>query len=194
MPHTTSDIVLIIGRPGSGKGTQAKLLAKRLGWMRLSSGDLIKEIRDGNEPFSARVREMYDKGTLLPDWFADYLLESGLLELEPHVGVIAEGFGRTHSQAKHFNEIVSWLGRKLLVLYLDVSEEEARRRMLDRAKTQDRPDSDGEEKITERFTKFREETEPGLEFFRELGLVVEIDGEQAPEKVAADIEAVLRKA
>lgn len=194
MADLNTDIVLIIGRPGSGKGTQAQLLAKRLGWIRLSSGDRIKEIRDGNEPFSARVREMYDKGTLLPDWFADYLLESGLLELESHVGVVAEGFGRTESQAKHFNEIISWLGRKLLVLNLDVSEGEARRRMLERGKTQDRPDSDGEEKITERFTKFREQTEPGLAFFRELGLVVEINGEQAPEKVAEDIEAALMKA
>lgn len=161
--------------------------------MRLSSGDRIKEIRDGNEAFSARVREMYDKGTLLPDWFADYLLEAGLLELESHVGVIAEGFGRTESQAKHFNEIISWLGRCLLVLNLEVSEDEARRRITERAKSEDRPDS-ADDKITERFTKFREETEPGLNFFRELGLVVEIDGEQSPEKVAEDIEAAITRA
>ncbi|HYF28938.1 MAG TPA: nucleoside monophosphate kinase [Candidatus Paceibacterota bacterium] len=194
MPHTKPDIVLIIGRPGAGKGTQAKLLAKRLRWIRISSGDRIKEIRDGNEPFSERVREMYDKGTLLPDWLADYLLESALLELEPHVGVVAEGFARTENQARHFYEIVSWLGRKLQVLYLDVSEDEARRRMLERGKTENRPDSDDEDKITERFQKFTDQTEPGLTFFRELGLVVEVNGEQDPEKVAEDIEEILRKA
>jgi len=189
---SNTNIVLIIGRPGSGKGTQAKLLAERLGWMRLSSGDRIKAIRDGNEPFSARVREMYDKGTLLPDWFADYLLESGLLELEPHVGVVAEGFGRTESQAQHFHEIVSWLGRNLTVLYLDVSEDEARRRMMSRATTEDRPDSNAEDKITERFLQFTNQTEPGLNFFRSLGLVADINGEQAPEKVAEDIQALLK--
>jgi adenylate kinase len=194
MPHTKPDIVLIIGRPGAGKGTQAKLLAKRLRWIRISSGDRIKEIRDGNEPFSERVREMYDKGTLLPDWLADYLLESALLELEPHVGIVAEGFARTENQARHFYEIVTWLGRKLLVLYLDVSEEEARRRMMERAKTQDRPDSDEEGKITERFSKFKEQTEPGLEFFRELGLVIEINGEETPEAIAEEIESILKKA
>ena len=183
--------VLLIGRPGSGKGTQAKILSKELGWIRLSSGDLIKEIRDGNEPFSARVREMYDKGTLLPDWFADYLLESGLLELDAHVGIICEGFGRTKSQAEHLSEIVAWLGRKLIVVNLEVSEEEVVRRMMERAKTEDRPDSNAVEKIQERLQKFTNETSPALEYFRELGLVIDINGERSPEDVAKEISAKL---
>ncbi len=189
--NSKKDIVLIIGRPGSGKGTQAKLLSERLGWIRLSSGDRIKEIRDGNEAFSARVREMYDKGTLLPDWFADYLLESGLLELDAHVGVVAEGFGRTESQAKHLCEIVSWLGRNLVVLNLEVAEEEARRRMLDRAKMVDRPDSDVEEKILARFSQFTTDTAPALEFFRSKGLVMDVNGEETPEDIARTIENIL---
>ena len=186
------DTVLIIGRPGSGKGTQAKLLSEKLGWVRLSSGDRIKEIRDGNEPFSARVREMYDKGTLLPNWFADYLLESGLLELDNHVGVVAEGFGRTKKQAEHFCDIISWLGRDLLVLNLEVSEDEAMRRMLSRAETEDRPDSNAEEKIRERFQQFTDNTAPALEHFRTQGFVVDIDGELTPEGVAEAIEAALK--
>lgn len=179
--------VLLIGRPGSGKGTQAKILSKELGWIRLSAGDLIKEIRDGSEPFSARVREMYDKGTLLPDWFADYLLEAGLLELDTHVGIICEGFGRTESQARHLSEIIEWLGRKLVVINLEVSEEEVTRRMMERAKTEDRPDSDVASKIEERLRKFEEETGPALAYFRELGLVLDIDGELTPEEVGKEI-------
>ena len=186
------DTVLIIGRPGSGKGTQAKLLSEKLGWVRLSTGDRIKEIRDGFEPFSARVREMYDKGTLLPDWFADYLLESSLLDLDNHVGVVAEGFGRTKSQAEHFTEIIEWLGRNLVVLNLEVSEDEALRRMMDRAKTEDRPDSNEEAKIRDRFRAFDENTGPALEYFREKGVVVEIDGELTPEGVRDAIEAALK--
>ncbi len=183
--------VLLIGRPGSGKGTQAKVLAQELGWLRLSSGDRIKEIRDGAEPFSARVREMYDKGTLLPDWFADYLLEAGLLELDPYVGVIAEGFGRTKSQAEHLVEIATWLGRKLTVVNLEVSEEEVKRRMLERAKVEDRPDSNAVDKIEERLRKFTEETGPALAYFREKGLVIDINGELTPEGVAKEIETKL---
>jgi len=183
--------VLLIGRPGSGKGTQAKILSSELGWIRLSSGDLIKEIRDGSEPFSARVREMYDKGTLLPDWFADYLLEAGLLELDTHVGVICEGFGRTESQARHLTDIIDWLGRSLVVVNLEVSKESVTRRMLERAKTEDRPDSNVESKIEERLRKFEDETGPALAYFREQGLVIDVDGELSPEEVGKEISKKL---
>lgn len=187
------DTVLIIGRPGSGKGTQAKILSKKLGWTRLSTGDRIKQIRDGHEPFSPRVREMYDKGTLLPDWFADYLLESALLDLESYVGVVLEGFGRTRSQAEHFCEIISWLGRHLMVVNLEVSEEEVVRRMLARAQVEHRPDSDTEVGIRERLAQFSNHTAPALEYFRAGGFVADIDGALTPDEVAAAIELVLKK-
>ncbi|HEY4489462.1 MAG TPA: nucleoside monophosphate kinase [Candidatus Paceibacterota bacterium] len=187
------DTILIIGRPGSGKGTQAKIIAQRLGWTRLSTGDRIKQIRDGNEPFSPRVREMYDKGTLLPDWFADYLLEQALLDLEPYVGVVLEGFGRTESQAKHFCEIISWLERNLVVVNLQVSEGEVIRRMAERAKVEHRPDSDSETNVRERITQFDQQTAPAIEYFRKCGFVTDIDGEVSPEEVAASIEAALKK-
>lgn len=193
MDSQTTDTVLLIGRPGSGKGTQAKLLSKKLGWMGISSGDRIKEIRDGNEPFSARVRDMYDKGTLLPNWFADYLLESSLLELENHVGIVMEGFGRTESQARHLCEIVEWLGRHIRVINLEVSPEEVTRRMMERAKTESRPDSDAHEKIDARLAQYDECTAPALEVFRSRGLVIDINGEQTPEAIAKDIQAVIKR-
>lgn len=188
-----TDTVLIIGRPGSGKGTQAKLLSEKLGWIRVSSGERIKAIRDGNEPFSARVREVYDKGRLLPDWFADFLLESALLDLAPHVGIIAEGFARTANQAKHLNEIIDWLSRTLVVLNLEVSEEEVIRRMLSRSVMENRPDSDTTDKIHERINQFNELTAPGLAYFREHGTVIDIDGEQTPEEIAHTIVAALHR-
>lgn len=188
---TPLNTVLIIGRPGSGKGTQAKILSEKLGWTRLSSGDRFKEIRDGNEPYSARVRESYDKGVLLPDWFADYLLESGLMTISPDTGVVMEGFGRTKGQSEHLEEIVSWLGRSLTVLNLEVSDDEVRRRMLSRSLVEDRPDSNGDEKITARLQQFADQTGPALAYFREKGLVIEIDGEQTPEEVAEAITKAL---
>lgn len=189
-----ANIVLLIGRPGCGKGTQAKLLSEKLRWIRLSSGDRIKGIRDGNEPFSERVRAIYDKGTLLPDWFADYILERGLLELDPHVGIVCEGFGRTKNQAEHFMDIVEWLGRSLVVVNLEVPDEEVRRRMLERATVENRPDSDGIQKIDERLAQYRDLTAPALEFFRTKGVVVDIDGTKTREDIADDIAVALQLA
>jgi len=183
--------ILLIGRPGSGKGTQARLLSERLAWIRLSSGDRIKAIRDGNEPFSPRVRAEYDKGTLLPDWFADYLLESGMLDLDSYVGVVTEGFGRTERQAHHYADIIQWLGRTLMVINLEVSEEEALRRMQSRNETQDRPDSNTDEKMRGRLAQFSQETLPALEYFRTLGVVKDVDGEKTPAEIAEDIEKLL---
>lgn len=183
--------VLLMGRPGCGKGTQATLLSERLAWIRLSSGDRIKQIRDGNEPFSERVRAVYDKGTLLPDWLADFILEQGLLDLEPYVGVITEGFARTAQQAKHYSDIIEWLGRSLMVINLEVPEDEVIRRMLSRSQVQDRPDSNSEEKIRQRLSQFTEETLPALNYLRERGVVEDVDGQQTPEEIAECIEKLL---
>jgi adenylate kinase len=159
--------------------------------MRLSSGDRIKEIRDGSEPFSERVREMYDKGTFLPNWFADYLLESALLDIDAHVGIVLEGFGRTRNQAEHLVEIVSWLGRSLVVFNLEVSEEEVMKRMLKRAETEDRPDSSDEDKVRARIKQYDENTAPAVAYFREQGVLIDINGEQTPADIAKDIAKIL---
>ncbi len=187
----TKNTVLLIGKPGSGKGTQAKMLAEKKGWKNFSSGERFKEIRDGNMPYSVRVKEAYDKGAFAPDWFADYLLEDALLNLGSESGVVLEGFGRTKEQAAHVMDLLSWLGRELIVLNLEVSDEEVVRRMLKRSETEHRPDSDGEEKIKARLAQYEANTAGALAYFRELGVVQEINGEQSPEEIAAEIAAML---
>ena len=190
MEHVNT--ILLMGRPGSGKGTQAKLLAEQMEGSKIfSSGERFKEIRDGNEPYSARVREMYDQGILIPNWFADYLLESALLGNSTDMGIVLEGFGRTKDQAEHLLEIVEWLGRKIVVFNLEVSDDEVLRRMLKRAETEDRPDSSDEAKIRARLAQYDANTAPALEYFREKGVVIEIKGEQTPEEIARDIQQAL---
>ncbi len=191
MEHATATAVLLIGRPGSGKGTQTKMLAQTLGWKRLSSGDRFKEIRDGAGPLAERVRAVYDIGKFMPDWFADYLVEDVLLNMDSNQGIVIEGFGRTENQAHHLLELFSWLGRDFKVMHLAVSEDEALRRQLERGKKEDRPDSDVEAKIRARFAEFSEKTIPALTLFKEQNVLVEINGEQTPEKVASDIKEAL---
>jgi adenylate kinase len=194
MTPNTIDTVLLLGRPGSGKGTQTKLLAAARSWKSLSSGDTIKALRDGTDALALRVRACYDAGQLLPDWLPMYIFEDTLIKLSEGEGIICEGFGRTRAQAELIENILTWLGRGFVVINLEVSEEEAMRRMIERSKTEDRPDSNGEAKIRDRFTEFRKNTEPALEYFKSIDKLITINGEQDLEKVAEDIKKALENA
>lgn len=184
--------VLLVGRPGSGKGTQAKLLCQKLGWTHFSTGDKFKALREDTGGLGDRVRETYDAGKLFPDWFATYLFEHQILELGNDQGIVCDGYPRSLAQAQIFDETLSWLERPYLVLDLMVNEEEAIRRQVERAKVEHRPDSSTEEKIRVRMDAYENATRPILDFFRAKGLLKEIDGEQTPEAVEQAIEAALR--
>ncbi len=186
-----ANTILFIGRPGSGKGTQAEMLSKRLNWKIFSSGNQFREMRNGEGPLSDRVRESYDQGQLLPDWFADYLFTNGVLNLPPEEGVILEGFGRSRPQAELMYKILTWLGRRVVVVHLAVSEDETMRRQLDRAKNDPRPDSGTEEKVRARFAEYQANTEPALAFFKEQGILVDVDGEPDIETIHNDIVSKL---
>lgn len=189
----SANTVFLFGRPGSGKGTQAKLLADAQGWSVFSTGDQFKAMRDGEGPLSERVRAAYDAGKLTPDWFASYLFEGALLNLEPTAGVVCEGFPRTLPQAELAHDVLTWLKRSYTVLHLAVSEDEALHRMIERAKEEHRPDSDDESKVRARFDTYRTQTEPVLEFFKTQGKLVEINGEQARESILEDILKAVSK-
>ncbi len=183
--------VLLMGRPGSGKGTQAKRLAETYGWEHFSTGDRFKILRDAEGHLGASVREAYDAGKLLPDWFATYLFESVVLELDPEKGLVSEGYPRSLGQAETFDSILSWLNRPYKVLDLAVSNELVTERMLLRAETEHRPDSATEEQIKARLATYEEHTAPVLNFFRDRGMLVTIDGSVSPEEVTEAIRKEL---
>lgn len=182
-----------MGKPGSGKGTQAKRLAEARGWTHFSTGDRFKAMREGEDALSARVREAYDSGRLLPDWFATYLFQEATLGLSAEEGIICDGYPRSASQADTFDGIMEWLDRPYVVLDLQVPDEDVIERMLSRAETEHRPDSADRDKIAVRLATYDEHTAPVLSFFRERGTLISIDGTKTPDEVQALIqEALLR--
>jgi adenylate kinase len=180
-----------MGRPGSGKETQADLLSKKTGFAVFSTGKKFRELRENTDALGQNVREAYDTAKLLPVWFAEYLFEDALFKLHNDEGIIFEGTGRARDEAELFDEVAHWLGREYCVVYLDLPEEEARRRQMERAKVQNRTDSNTEAKITTRFEEYNLHTAKALEFFREKGVVIEVPAEGTIEAIHADIIAKL---
>lgn len=182
--------IVLMGLPGSGKGTQGKLLAERLNGIRFSTGDRFRTLREGDSALSKRVAAAYESGRLFPDWFATHLFEDAVLKLSPETSIVFDGFPRTRTQAESLDETMDWLGRRYQVINLMVPEEEALRRQIERAKTDDRPDSSTEDKVRVRFEEYQK-TAGALDFFRENGTLTEIDGVGKVEDIAAEIATKL---
>ncbi len=176
-----------MGRPGSGKETQARLLGSKTGFGVFSTGEKFRELREHRDALGQRVKEAYDTGKLLPVWFATYLFENALFKLSPETGIIFEGTGRALEEAQLFHEVVQWLGRDYIVINLDISEEEAMKRQLSRAKSGNRPESDSAEKVKVRFDEYRNQTALALTFFEGKEKVIRIEGERSIEEIHADV-------
>lgn len=183
--------IILTGRPGSGKGTQGKLLAQAKGWVHFSTGEQFKMLREEDSVLGNRVKDIFDSGKLLPDWFATYLFEKAILNSGEHAGIVCEGYPRTLAQAREFVEIVSWLGRSYKVIELEVSDDEVTSRMLKRAVIEHRPDSATEEQIRTRLSTYHECTSPVLDFFKEQKTLTSVDGTGSIEDIASAVAQTL---
>lgn len=191
MDNTEIKTVIITGRPGSGKGTQGKLLAEARGWMHFSTGEQFRMLREEESVLGHQVRAIYDTGKLLPDWFATHLFEKAILNLGQHGGIVCEGYPRSLTQSRTFDEIAAWLNRSYVVIDLEVSDEEVTRRMLNRSTLEHRPDSTTEEQIATRLVTYHEHTAPVLAYFKEKGMLQVVDGMGTPEEVEDAIQKIL---
>lgn len=180
--------VFFIGRPGCGKGTQAKMLGERTGWHVLASGDQFREIAKEETPAGRKTKEEIEKGLLSPHWFAMYIYLRSLFSISANESVIFDGFNRKEQEAELVIDSLNWLGRPFQVLEIKVSREEVEKRLAGRALVSGRADDHYVEKRMEEYNTF---TTKALDIFRSMGVLVEINGEQAPSAVAADIERAL---
>lgn len=180
------------GYPGSGKGSQAKLLRKELNFEIYSTGYEFREIAKENTIMGRKVKEVIDSGYLMPYWFPIYLFQRAALALPHEEGIIFEGVVRKEGEARLFHTVMEWLERPYRVIFLTVSEEVAVKRLLGREKIEGRVD-DGREKIRVRFDEFNKYTAPAIAYLRTLGVVIDINSDQTKEKVHEEIMEHLKK-
>lgn len=181
--------LIILGAPGSGKGTQGALLSTRLAIPKISTGDLLRAaVKDGT-PLGAKARGFMDKGLLVPDEVILGLIEEVLHSNGAAKGVIMDGFPRTLAQAEAVDRLLEPLGRAVdRVLLIDVAEEALIDRMVKRAQIEGRAD-DTPETIRRRQEVYRDQTAPLIAFYERRGVVTRVDGLGTVEEIAKRMEA-----
>jgi adenylate kinase len=182
--------VMILGAPGSGKGTQGKLLAQQLAIPQVSTGDLIRAAMKQGTPLGVQAKGYYDRGALVPDELIFGLIQE-ILDSPPAArGVLMDGFPRTIPQAEAVDRMLKAKQAKVdRVILLEVPEQELVQRLLSRAAKEGRAD-DNAESITKRLQVFKEQTAPLIAFYEGRGIVKRIDGRGTVEEIQQRMQKV----
>jgi adenylate kinase len=183
--------VLLIGPPGSGKGTQGARLAAQLGVEHIATGDLLRAEVAGGSSIGREVSAMLDRGELVPDSVIIDMVMPRIVAASESGGYLLDGFPRSVDQAVEARKLAEQGDAAPdAVIYLDVDRDELMRRILARAAAQGRTD-DNEATVEKRLTVFEEATRPLVEYYRERGLLSVIDAAQDERAVTAAILAAL---
>ncbi|MCO5177401.1 MAG: nucleoside monophosphate kinase [Thermomicrobiales bacterium] len=224
MSTTPMRHVVFIGPQGAGKGTQAARIAPRFNLLHLATGDLFRALMSQDSDLAAEVRSYYDRGDLVPDALTARVLFAALdgqAESATVNGALVDGFPRNAAQAEVLDNQIDGRNESLVaVVHIDVKRDVLMRRLTGRLicktcgatyhrefnppKVEGICDLDGgelyvrsddtEEAVARRLDIYFEQTEPLLDRWRERGLVLEIDGDQAIDDVTEAIAAALAPA
>ena len=179
--------LLMVAAPGGGKGTQGERLAAKFGIQHVSSGEVLRAEARSGTPAGRELAAYQQRGDLVPDQIVFDLLTPVVAAAAARGGYILDGFPRTLPQAFAAADLGKRLDLTLdHAIYLNVPGPVLTERLLARA----RPD-DTEDVIRHRLQVFDETTSPRNDDYRDRGILVEVDGDQAPESIAADIQARL---
>lgn len=174
--------IAILGKPGSGKGTQAKLLAEKVGFPVFSSSGHLKAFAQAHPIVGAEFLKDMKEGILVPHWIISYLWISALIDLKDNNGIIFDGIVRKTEEATLFHEVMQYLKRPYVIVYINIPDDELRARIKGRAQVETRAD-DNEDVITKRLEEYQNNTQGSLDFFKQQGTLIEIDGMGTIEEV-----------
>ncbi|WP_426990737.1 adenylate kinase [Pseudarthrobacter sp. Y6] len=168
--------MLIIGPPGSGKGTQAERISERLGVAAISTGDIFRANVKGETPLGIEAREYMDAGDFVPDSVTNKMVRDRLNEADVQDGFLLDGYPRTTAQVDYLDGILVGRGDKLdLVLQLTADDEELVARLLGRARETGRSD-DNEAVIRHRLDLYHGQTEAVVAKYAGRGILARVDG------------------
>ncbi len=211
--------LILLGPPGAGKGTQAKMLTETFGIPQISTGDILRAAVKEGTPLGKQAQAFMDDGKLVPDEVVIGIVTERLQEPDCNQGFILDGFPRTVAQADALQENLRELGKELdRVIALQVDTEALVERLTGRRTCKscgrgyhvkfDPPavegrcdacggelyqrDDDREETIRKRLEVYERQTAPLIDYYRNAGLLIEVDGMQQIEEVRETLLAALR--
>ena len=169
--------IVIFGKPGSGKGTQANFLKEKYSLYHISTGDLFRKNISNKTNLGIEAKSYLDNGDLVPDSVTIKMLENEVLQNKKVKGYIFDGFPRTLAQAKSLDTFLNSINLKInATIALDVDENELITRLLDRGKTTNRSDDQDLEKIQNRFNEYNNKTSILIDFYDKQGKFYSVDG------------------
>jgi adenylate kinase len=211
----------LLGAPGSGKGTQAERLARQLNLVHIATGNLFRDNLKNETELGKLAKTYMDRGELVPDDVTEAMVRERLAQPDTLNGFILDGFPRTLSQAEALTEMLTGLGRRLDgILFLNVSDEEIINRLSERVVCREcqipfhqtynpfqtcpvdkcrqgeylyQRDDDNPETVRARLKTFYGQTAPLIDYYKEVNLLIEIDGEAGVDKITERILRPIRQ-
>ncbi|HZH34823.1 MAG TPA: adenylate kinase [Pyrinomonadaceae bacterium] len=212
-------IILLIGAPGAGKGTQARLLEERLGLPQISTGDIFRALAKADTPLARQIKGIQAAGQLVPDELTIRVVEERTIQDDCRDGYILDGFPRTTGQADKLEDLAKSQGKELQAILVDVPLDLLEKRLTGRRSCPvcgeiyniyfkppkndnvcdlhpetglDLREDDKEEKVRARFEVYLNQTQPLLDYYDTSDRLERVDGTQEPEKVYQDLENLIR--
>jgi adenylate kinase len=209
-----STFIVILGPPGAGKGTQARRLAQKLKLAHISSGDLFRENLKNETELGIKAKEYIDKGELVPDEVTIGMVLDRLSQKNMGNGAIFDGFPRTPAQASALDQMLTGFNGQIdIAAYIKVPDEELIERLTGRLTCREsghifhrkynppqepgycdydgselyQRDDDKAETVKRRIDVYHEQTRPLIKYYQQLGLLLEVDGNQPIDDVTADL-------
>ena len=187
--------IILLGPPGAGKGTQAKVLEKAHGIVQLSTGDMLRAAANSGSELGLQARAVMDAGKLMPDDIMIQIISERIAQQDCANGFILDGFPRTTAQAEALENMLSDKGLKLdFVIEIAVEDEI----LVDRIETRvaqmreaERRSDDNAETLRKRLGVYHEQTAPILPYYQERNMLKQVDGMLSIEQVTKQIEQVV---
>lgn len=212
-------IIVLMGAPGAGKGTQARLLQERLHLPQISTGDIFLALKHADTPLAQEVRDIMTRGQLVSDELTIRLVKERTAQPDCRNGYILDGFPRTPAQARSLEQLAAEQGMDIIPVLIDVPYELLEKRMTGRrncpvcneiyniyfkpprhdnvcdlhpeAQLVQRAD-DNSETVRARLATYDEQTRPLIDYYREAGGLKTVDGTREPEEIYQDIEQIVK--